>query len=153
MVEAVFSGVITIHILQGKHFCLSMRVRGHQGSKYGEPASDGNCYTIFIEIVSSSIGITVLIKVVTSERYDTRQGIRSRHAGVHEIVYASLLSPNGITTFEQFIAAIVCEELRGPDRRERISETRGDHLAEYKANVIHFACSVHNALLGGKSES
>ena len=127
--EAVFSGVITIHILQGKYFCLSMRVRGRQGSKYGESASDGNRYTVFIEIVSSLIGITALIKVVTSERYDTRQGIRSRHAGVHEIVYASLLSPNGITTFEQFIAAIVCEE-RGPDRRGRISETRGDHLAE-----------------------
>jgi len=70
--EAVFSGVITIHILQEKHFCLSMRVRERQGSKYGEPASDGKRYTIFIEIVASLIGIAALIKVGASERYDTR---------------------------------------------------------------------------------
>src|SRR5262249_39390891 len=139
--EAVFSGIITIHILQGKHFCLSLRVRERQGSKYGEPASDGKRYTIFIEIVSSSIGITALIKVGTSKRYDTRQGIRSRHAGAREIVYASLLTPNGTTIFEQFIAAIVDEERCGPDRRGRISETRGSPLAEHKSNVIHFACS------------
>ncbi len=130
-----------------------MRVRGHQGSKYGEPASDGKRYTIFIEIVSSSIGITALIKIGTSERYDIRQGIRSRHAGAREILYASLLSPNGTTIFEQFIAAIVCEERRGPDRRGYISETRGSHLAEHESNVIHFAYGIHNALLGGKCES
>jgi hypothetical protein len=74
-----------------------MSVRERQGSKYGEPASDGKRYAIFIEIVSSLVGITALIKVVASERYDTRQGIRSRHAGAQEIVYASLLSPNGTT--------------------------------------------------------
>src|SRR5262249_43031175 len=130
-----------------------MRVRGRQGSKYGEPASDGKCYTIFIEIVSSLIGIAALIKVVTSKRYDTRQSIRSRHAGAQEIVYASLLSPNGSIIFEQFIAAIVYEERRGPDRRGRISETRGSPLAEHKSNVIHFAYGIHDALIGGKSES
>src|SRR2546430_2388569 len=84
--EAVCSGVITIHILQGKHCCLSMRVRERQGSKYGEPASDGKRYAIFIEIVASLIGIAALIKVGASERYDTRQGIRSRHASAREIV-------------------------------------------------------------------
>src|SRR5437870_10905251 len=87
--EAVFSGVITIHILQGKHFCLSIRARERQGSKYGEPARDGKRDTIFLEIVSSAIGITALIKIGASERYDIRQGIRSRHAGAREILYAS----------------------------------------------------------------
>src|SRR5262249_53518202 len=105
--EAVFSGVITIYILQGKHFYRSLRVSGCLGSKYGEPPSDGNRYTIFIEIVSSLIGIAALIKVGASERYDTRQGIRSPYAGAQEIVDLSLLSPSGTTSFEQFIAAIV----------------------------------------------
>ncbi len=49
-----------------------MRVRERQGSKYGEPASDGKRYAIFIEIVASLIGIAALIKVGASERYDTR---------------------------------------------------------------------------------
>ena len=69
------------------------------------------------------------------------------------MVYASLLSPDGTAIFEQFIAAIVCEERRGPDHRGRISETRGNHLAEYKSNVIHFAYGIDEALLGGKAES
>jgi hypothetical protein len=129
-----------------------MSVRERQGSKYGEPASDGKRYAIFIEIVSSLVGITALIKVVASERYDPRQGIRSRHTDAREIVYASLLSPNGTTIFEQFIAAILDEERRGPDRRGRISETRGSPLAEHKSNVIHFAYGIHDALIGGKSE-
>src|SRR2546430_523833 len=143
----------TIHILQGKHFCLSIRARERQGSKYGEPARDGKRDTIFLEIVSSAIGITALIKIGASERYDIRQGIRSRHAGAREILYASLLSPNGTTIFEQFIAAIAREERRGQDRRVGISEIRGSHLAEHQSNVIHFAYSIHDALLGGKSES
>ena len=130
-----------------------MNVRERQGSKYGEPTSDGKRYTIFIEIVSSLIGIAALIKVVTSERYDPRQGIRSRHAGAQEIVYASLLSPNSTTIFEQFIAAILDEERRGQDRRGRICETRGSPLAEHKSNVIHFVYSIYDALLGDKSES
>jgi hypothetical protein len=59
----------------------NLRVRGRQGSKYGEAARDGNRYTIFIVTVSSLIGIVAQIKVVASERYNSRQSIRSRNAG------------------------------------------------------------------------
>jgi hypothetical protein len=68
-------------LLQGAVLLFNLRVRGRQGSKYGEAARDGNRYTIFIVTVSSLIGIVAQIKVVASERYNSRQSIRSRNAG------------------------------------------------------------------------
>ena len=73
--------LVTQPLLQGAVFLFNLRVRGCQDSKYGKSARDGNRYTIFIETVSSLIGIVAQIKVVASERYNTRQGIRSRYAG------------------------------------------------------------------------
>src|SRR5215510_12542369 len=62
-------------LLQGAVLWFNLRVRGRQGSKCGESARDGNRYTIFIVTVSSLIGIVAQIKVVASERYNSRQSI------------------------------------------------------------------------------
>src|SRR4029434_6859162 len=44
-------------LLQGAVLLFNLRVRGRQGSKYGESARDGNRYTIFMVTVASLIGI------------------------------------------------------------------------------------------------